>query len=282
MNKVLMFHRVLPQKLILQNNSYSEFGTLISIEYFDEILKFIISKNIEVVTITELTIRLQNEQGIKNHVALTFDDGYSDNFDYVFPLLEKYNLTATFYPLVRPCIENTVIPLDIYYQCVDGLDLTKEQRIEYIFGKTKKYFYESEPAEQYIILNEIFKSIPNEYKVKYMTNTQIKNISDNGFEIGSHGMTHAILTANYMNKNKIVEELGESKKMLEVVINKQVNSFCFPSGKYNPYLVDIARQIGYTSTCIIKRCEAESLTIPTFERFYVMPNSHKDLINILN
>ena len=32
----------------------------------------------------------------EDSVAITFDDGYEDNFHYVLPILKKYNLTATF------------------------------------------------------------------------------------------------------------------------------------------------------------------------------------------
>ena len=106
MSKVLMFHRVLPEKQITQPNAYSTFGTLISQEYFEKVLSYITDKGFQFVTVSELTKRSNTDKLI----ALTFDDGYSDNFDFALPSLQRFKATATFFPVVNPCKDNSVLP----------------------------------------------------------------------------------------------------------------------------------------------------------------------------
>ena len=269
MAKVLMFHRVLPKKFIPQLNAYSTFGTLISQEYFEIVLTFLTDNNFELVTVSELTKRSNTEKLI----ALTFDDGYSDNFDFAYPSLKKFNATATFFPVVSPCKDNSVLPLDIYYQCVDEMPLTEIERMEYIKGETKRSFYWAEPEEQIKLLNVLFKKLPHKNSVRYMSAAQLKKLSDDGFEIGSHGMTHSLLIADYMNEKKVLDELLHSKQWLESVIVKSVTSYCFPAGRYNARMIELAKQVGYTSNVLVARNEGEKEALPTYDRINIKPNS---------
>lgn len=58
--------------------------------------------------------------------------------------------------------------------------------------------------------------------MSYMSAEQIKELSEKGFEIGSHGMTHSLMTADYMNIEKALYELQKSKQWLETVTGKPV------------------------------------------------------------
>lgn len=273
MAKVLMFHRVLPEKQITYPNAYSTFGTLISKEYFETVLSFLNDNRFQVVKVSELTKRSNTNK----LVALTFDDGYSDNYDFALPLLLKFNATATFFPVVNPCKDNTVLPLDIYYQCVDEMNLSETERAEYISGTTKRNFYWSEPELQMNMLNSLFKILPQKYRVRYMSAEQLKELSDKGFEIGSHGMTHSLLIADYMNKEKALNELQKSKQWLEAVTGLPVTAYCFPAGRYNAEMIELAKQVGYTSTCLVVRNENEKEVLPSYDRIFVKPNSLDEL-----
>lgn len=273
MPKVLMLHRVLPTKLITQPNAYSTIRTLISLEYFETVLSLLKNQNFEFVAISELTSRNYKE----NLVALTFDDGYSDNFEFALPIIEKYNATATFFPVVEPCKMNSVLPLDIYYQCVDEMNLNETERFDFIIGETKQKFYSAEPKEQMNLINELFQQLPKQNRVSYMTAEQIGLLVESGFEIGSHGMTHSLLTAEYMNEEKALNELRKSKQWLEAVTGKPVTAYCFPAGCYNAKMIELAKQVGYTSTCLVDRDENETEVLPSYDRIFVKPNSLDEL-----
>lgn len=275
MAKVLMFHRILPEKLITEPNAYSTYGTLISQEYFEEVLSCVTDNGFQFATVSTLTKQADTDK----LVALTFDDGYSDNFEFALPSLQKFKATATFFPLVNPCKDNSVLPLDIYYQCVDEMELTEEERNNFISGDTKKQFYWSEPEQQKEFLKTIFQKLPTQNRVSYLRPDQIKLLSDNGFEIGSHSLTHSLFTAEYMNESKIIFELKQSKIYLEGITGKPVNSFCFPSGYYNGKTIELAKTSGYTSVCLIKKNQNEEVqALPSFDRIFVKQNSIEELL----
>lgn len=80
--------RAIPVFLYHQVNPISN----VTPELFEEHLKIIKKYNLKTVTISEYYNNVD-----KNSMLLTFDDGYYDNFKYVFPLLKKYNMKATIF-----------------------------------------------------------------------------------------------------------------------------------------------------------------------------------------
>ncbi|MFN5982121.1 MAG: polysaccharide deacetylase family protein [Fluviicola sp.] len=68
-------------------------------------------------------------------------------------------------------------------------------------------------------------------------------LSNNGFEIGSHGISHADLSTLFTEKAR--SELVDSKLIIEKQIHKQIDFFSFPYGKYTSTLLENAREIGY-------------------------------------
>jgi len=54
-------------------------------------------KNFKVVKLSELIKKIKNNESIRGVVCLTFDDGYKDNYEIVYPILKKYLFPATIF-----------------------------------------------------------------------------------------------------------------------------------------------------------------------------------------
>jgi peptidoglycan/xylan/chitin deacetylase (PgdA/CDA1 family) len=67
---------------------------------------------------------------------------------------------------------------------------------------------------------------------------------DQGMEIGSHTMTHPILTS--VDKPTLNRELAESKARLEDLTGNGVTSFCYPAGFHNAEVRAAVRRVGYS------------------------------------
>lgn len=66
-------------------------------------------RHFRVVPLGELVQRLEHGRPVGRHLAITFDDGYRDNFEHARPVLEKLSLPATFF-LVSGWIGSAVVP----------------------------------------------------------------------------------------------------------------------------------------------------------------------------
>jgi peptidoglycan/xylan/chitin deacetylase (PgdA/CDA1 family) len=84
-----MYHRI-------DNTLCDPWELAVSPENFEQHLQSI-KKNWNVFSMDHLTDSITKKDLPKNAIAITFDDGYLDNYTNAAPLLEKYNLPATFF-----------------------------------------------------------------------------------------------------------------------------------------------------------------------------------------
>jgi len=86
---VLMYHRV-------HTPLSDPWDLSVSPENFERQVKFL-KKNYPIISTGELVRQLQKRNIQKNSIAITFDDGYLDNFKTARPILEEHSVPATFF-----------------------------------------------------------------------------------------------------------------------------------------------------------------------------------------
>ena len=71
-------------------------GMVIAPATFEKHLQYLKQEGYHMVTVAELAERLTTGKPMEKYIALSFDDGYTDNYTEAFPLLKKYGARATF------------------------------------------------------------------------------------------------------------------------------------------------------------------------------------------
>jgi peptidoglycan/xylan/chitin deacetylase (PgdA/CDA1 family) len=88
-----------------------------------------LSKMCNPISLEKIAQHIQNGTSLPpKAVAVTFDDGYEDNYEYAYPILKKYNIPATFF-LTTSFIGTGKIPGwdQGYYKAENTLMLSWEQ-----------------------------------------------------------------------------------------------------------------------------------------------------------
>ena len=102
---ILLYHRILPDEVC--DTAKANHALLVSTSNFDAHLRYL-SENFDVVSLSDLARSLASgelESSGQPKIALTFDDGWTDNYRHAWPILKKYNFPATIF-LVSDFIES--------------------------------------------------------------------------------------------------------------------------------------------------------------------------------
>jgi peptidoglycan/xylan/chitin deacetylase (PgdA/CDA1 family) len=79
----------------------------------------------------------------------------------------------------------------------------------------------------------------------YLIASQVRELSELGFDIGCHSMTHPYL--NNLGDDGLRREIADAKNDLEAIIGCPVHHFSCPGGRWTPQVAEVARRAGYRS-----------------------------------
>ena len=102
------------------------------------------------------------------------------------------------------------------------------------------------------------------FKKRHLSWEQISNLSQAGFEIGSHTVNHPDLTK--IPRRYLHFELKASKVTLEDKLGREVSFLSYPFGRYNKLVRDETERVGYkgafTLSRNLRRKSHDSFSIP--------------------
>ena len=252
---ILIFHRVLAQTDPL----FPSEATVQSFDWQMALLKSLFN----VLPLPEAVSRLKAGSLPARAAAITFDDGYADNYTHALPILQKHGLHATFFiatayldggrmfnDTVIESVRNTKLArLDLSDMQLGNHELgstaAKKQAIQQILPKIKYLLPdEREAAAARVAARAEVENLPNDLM---MTTAQLKGLHAAGMEIGGHTHRHPILAK--LDREAAQKEIATGKAMLEGLLGSRVSMFAYPNGKpgtdYLPEQASIVRELGF-------------------------------------
>ena len=209
----------------------------------------------------------------------TFDDGFKDHI-YAAEILKKYNGIGLFFIPTSPLKNNILLDVHkthLIMGKVKGLVALNELEKYLNKNKIKNYFSQKEKLvyktaykqNDEDVYKKEFKKIMNYYgnlKLKtkilehllqkfeinikpkdyYLNKKEIKYLSSLGMIIGSHSESHTLLSR--LSYEKQFKEIKNSKTFLEKIINKNIDTFCYPYGgkiSYNNNTLKILKKLKF-------------------------------------
>ncbi|MBN2032556.1 MAG: polysaccharide deacetylase family protein [Deltaproteobacteria bacterium] len=92
-----------------------------------------------------------------------------------------------------------------------------------------------------------------------LTWEQLREMKEDGFEVGSHSLSHCDLTKKKQGEDdhryikRIREELIRSKEIIDRKLNQDTTYFAFPYGDYNQLVLSLCEEAGYKTALSVNR-----------------------------
>ncbi|MFW5700975.1 MAG: polysaccharide deacetylase family protein [Cyclobacteriaceae bacterium] len=251
-----LFHRVSP----IRDPLWDPMDT----KLFDRCIRYI-SRNYQVVLLEDFVMRSEEGVSYKKPLAtISFDDGYKDNIKNAVPILNKYDCKATFY-VVTDCVEynrltwthilehafqytqHKTINLNFPFlpESLKIKDLaTRSERFSY-FRKLKSYLRSSPHEQRIIIVKRVMDSYDDVvYPSLMMDWSDLRELKNEGHYIGSHSVSHSVLST--IEDEAILKwEILQSGKAIEKELGYFPVSLSYPLGKYNQKVKELCQEAGY-------------------------------------
>ena len=250
---IFLFHGVI-EKNPFKVRNYTKKHLLVS--EFEKILNDLKHKGKCLSMDEAYNVIKKNKQFEDYSYAITFDDGFYNNFKFAVPILKKKKLNATFYITTNFIDKNAMSWIDIIEHMVEK----KNSKVKFDLYGHKLGFDKNVESKKIFLSNirKIAKSNKNinfdklvnlvKKKIKFkkeikssnsildkkMTWKQVNLIkSESLFLIGGHTKSHPILS--FLDNRTCLHEIEESIKIIKAKTGINLEHYSYPEGLKHTY-----------------------------------------------
>lgn len=203
-------------------------------------------------------------------VAVTFDDGFADNYEVALPILNRYSVPATFYIMVD-AVENGRLPW--YCRLRYAINTTKKNR--WFDAQSNQSYSLTTPQERKAAMiatwevgarltgtvqQDFIRSVEESLEVEpvqvphgFMMNwDQVRSLRRAGHTVGGHTVSHPNLAQ--VTQSEAQFEIKECKNKLQNELGEPIDHFSYPHPALNPQwsqeTLEITKEAGFKSAAL--------------------------------
>jgi len=222
----------------------------------------IINERYSAVSLTDFLSWVDGDGSLPpNPVLITFDDGYRDNLEAALPVLRERGLPAVLFlatdhigrsqPFFWDSAAYSFHHSEVYeanlpllgprtwdspgLMCAEWIEAAKRQPQARTLEATAQ------------LHDALGTAMPDSvYAGEVLTWDEVRAMAQQGFEFGSHTLTHPILTA--LTPTRARRELGESRERIQNELNTPIRALAYPNGTpadFDPEIETMAKACGY-------------------------------------
>jgi peptidoglycan/xylan/chitin deacetylase (PgdA/CDA1 family) len=205
----------------------------------------------------------------KGAFAITFDDGFENNLTVARPILSRLGIPATVYVTSRFIDENGMSWIDRIEYAMERVSAgslkfawsanaapftTAAEKIA-ILGDIRTHVKSTPDFDVDAFVSDVFRQLDleevrssGEQLDQKMTWDQVKDWCADGFLVGGHSHTHAILS--FLSPSQLEREIDVSLKMLSEKAGIATPHYSYPEGLAHCYSEDVIQMLkGRGITC---------------------------------
>lgn len=291
---VLVFHKIIPE--------FDAVWPGLHPVLFEKIL-ILLKKHYTLRPISDLISK--DPETLKDACFITFDDGYKDYLNHAYPILKRHQIPNSLFVLPYQISNKghiwtstiiffikhyTFAEIKLFFQ-IYGIEIENYENDCFKLNLSiSRHLCHLEHKRRMKIINDLRSKFIEDNRIidnELLTFSELKNLNPRLTQVESHSFTHPSFKVE-TDENYIVQELKESKEVIEKELGKEVIAFAFPFAEYNDLSLSKVKQLykmcftDINDFVYLDKIKINSNELYNLSRFYVHQKSAEEVFMLIN
>jgi len=238
------YHSVWDEKNQAQFSQNLYWNISVSSKDFEDQILFLKKNGHSFIQFSDLkSPKIKETRRLDKPTVIFFDDGFKDVLVNALPILKKYEIPATIF-ITTGLIDRSYFLWTLKVRHLLSRRHLDMEQIERKVAEMKKLSI-TERGETISVMEKEANLIlnPSDFNI-FLNWDEIRELSKNNFEIGSHGVSHEKFVE--LSDGELKLELVSSRTILEQKTGAMVGTISYPYGRYNERIIGSARSSRYS------------------------------------